>query len=81
VIAEFRDRAQRRQLAVAKRPSVDLTNREWEVLELMRQGLSTADIGRRLFISPVTVRTHIASVLRKLDVPDRQSAISLLEDG
>jgi DNA-binding NarL/FixJ family response regulator len=81
VIGEFRERAQRRQLAVAKRPSVDLTNREWAVLELMRQGLSTAEIGRRLFISPVTVRTHIASVLRKLDVPDRQSAIALLEDG
>ena len=39
--------------------------REAEVLDLLRQGLRTNDIARRLFISQVTVRTHIASILKK----------------
>jgi DNA-binding NarL/FixJ family response regulator len=59
---------------------VTLTRREWDVLELMRDGLSTGEIGTRLFVTPETVRTHIASILRKLDVPDRESALRLLEE-
>jgi DNA-binding NarL/FixJ family response regulator len=45
----------------------------------MRDGLSTAQIAERLFISPVTVRTHVSAILRKLQVPDRESAIRLLD--
>jgi DNA-binding NarL/FixJ family response regulator len=51
--------------------SVELTSREWEVLVLLRQGRSTAEIADRLVISAVTVRTHVASLLHKLRVPDR----------
>jgi DNA-binding NarL/FixJ family response regulator len=80
VIDEFRGRVQRRRLPLAHRQGVDLTSREWEVLELMRHKLSTAEIAERLFVSPVTVRTHVASVLRKLNVPDRKAAIQLLEE-
>ena len=80
VVEEFRGRVHRRRLAVPQRRGVDLTSREWEVLELMRQGLSTAEIATRLFVSPVTVRTHVASVLHKLDVPDRKSALELFEE-
>jgi DNA-binding NarL/FixJ family response regulator len=54
-----------------------LTSREWETLDLMRQGLSTAQIGERLYVSPVTVRSHVSAILRKLQVPDRQAAIDL----
>ena len=57
---------------------VDLTEREWEVLELLRTGLSTAEIGERLFIAPVTVRTHVSAILKKLQVPDREAAVELL---
>lgn len=55
-----------------------LTNREREVLELLREGLGTAEIAKRLFVEPVTVRSHIASSLRKLGVRDRKSALELL---
>lgn len=74
LIQEFRSRQRK------SRPSRvrDLTNRELEVLELFRQGLTTAEIAERLFVEKVTVRTHIASILRKLGVPDRQAAIRLL---
>jgi DNA-binding CsgD family transcriptional regulator len=58
---------------------VDLTDREREVLAMLRDGLTTAQIAERLFVAPVTVRTHIAAILRKLRVSDRRAAIELLE--
>jgi DNA-binding NarL/FixJ family response regulator len=55
-----------------------LTIREREVLELLRQRLTTPEIARRLFVSQVTVRSHICSILKKLDVHDRHEAVRLL---
>ena len=54
-----------------------LTSREWEVLDLLRQGLSTAEIAGRLFMAPVTVRTHVSAILRKLQVSSREEAVRL----
>jgi DNA-binding NarL/FixJ family response regulator len=78
VIAEFRDQSAHRLLSFAGRPAVELTAREWQVLELLRDGSSTKEIAERLFISRVTVRTHISSILRKLRAPSREAAIRLL---
>jgi DNA-binding NarL/FixJ family response regulator len=78
LIEEFRERGRRKRLFLHRRQAVDLTSREWEVLELMRQGLSTAEIATRLFITKATVRTHIAAVLRKLHASDRKEALNLL---
>jgi len=69
----------------AKRRSVEmegarLTSREWQVLEFMRQGLSTAQIARRLVLSPATVRTHVASITRKLRVANRDEAVRLFAE-
>jgi DNA-binding NarL/FixJ family response regulator len=77
VIAEFRARGQR-HLAIADAAGVTLTGREGEVLDLMLQGLETGDIAQRLYIAPGTVRTHVAAVLRKLHVSDREAALRLL---
>jgi DNA-binding NarL/FixJ family response regulator len=78
VLAEFRRRQQRR--ALPRRGGLgELTVREWEVLELLAEGDSTAEIANRLFISRATVRTHVASTLRKLRAPDRKAAIALLK--
>lgn len=74
VIGHFRDRAPRRR---ALSTAVPLTSREWEVLDLMAAGRTNAQIGRTLGVSPITVRTHVANVLRKLRVPDRDSAVRL----
>jgi PAS domain S-box-containing protein len=54
---------------------VDLTAREKEILRCLSQGLSTAAIARRLFISPVTVRNHVQSILHKLDVHTKLAAV------
>ena len=78
VLEEFRGRASRRRRPI-RQVGPELTTREWEVLELMGDGLSTAEIAETLFISRVTVRTHVAAILRKLQVADRKAAISLLQ--
>jgi DNA-binding NarL/FixJ family response regulator len=79
VIDEFRTRGRRRRVPLPGRRGIELSSREWEVLDLLREGCTTAEIARRLFVSPVTVRRHVSAVLRKLDVPDRAAAVGLLE--
>src|SRR5215218_5480917 len=54
-----------------------LSDREEEVLLLLADGLSNAEIARRLFISLPTVKTHVASILMKLGVRDRLQAVIL----
>jgi DNA-binding NarL/FixJ family response regulator len=66
-----------------------LTSREWEVLDLLCQELSTDEIADHLVVSVETVRSHIKNVLRKLEVRSRREAVAvasqlragLLRDG
>jgi two-component system nitrate/nitrite response regulator NarL len=53
-----------------------LTPREHEVLVLAAEGLSASRIGERLFLSPSTVKTHLAHVYDKLGVSDRTAAVA-----
>ena len=82
VLAErLRERLGRRQLALRGRPGVELTSREWEVLDLMCEGRSTREIAGALLISEITVRRHISAVLKKLHVASRGDALKLLESA
>ena len=72
LIDEFARRRPRRGL-----PGTSLTPREEEVLVAMARGLSNLEIGRRLFISEGTVRTHVNRLLAKLGVRDRLQAVVL----
>src|SRR5262249_18187796 len=71
LVADFRDSAPRRRPVADTDLGGVLSGREWEIYDLLRQGLATREIAARLFISTVTVRTHVASILRKLELPDR----------
>jgi two-component system NarL family response regulator len=75
LIREFRARARRGETALVRRSENDLTSREWEVLDCLCSGLSTARIAKRLFISQTTVRRHVGSILKKLDVSTRDAAV------
>jgi DNA-binding NarL/FixJ family response regulator len=78
VLDEFRSTS-KRKLIFQRRRSAELTNREWETMELLRDGLTTEQVAQRLFISPATVRVHVSSVLRKLQTTDRAEALRILE--
>jgi DNA-binding NarL/FixJ family response regulator len=57
-----------------------LTAREWEVLDLLCQGLSTEEMADTLVLSSETVRSHIKSILRKLRVSSRGEAVSRAQE-
>lgn len=78
VLDEFRSTSKRR-LVFRQRRAAELTNREWETMELLREGLTTEEVAERLFISPATVRVHVSSVVRKLQATDRAQALRILE--
>jgi DNA-binding NarL/FixJ family response regulator len=80
VIDEFRDRGPRRREVLAREGYETLTSREWQVLDLLRQGLTTAAIARKLVLSPVTVRSHVNSILHKVRAPSREALLADLAD-
>jgi DNA-binding NarL/FixJ family response regulator len=53
-----------------------LTQRERDVLRLLADGLSNEEIGKALFISPETVRTHVRKAMAKLDADTRTQAVA-----
>lgn len=79
LMQEFRGGGVKRKLPLVGRKGVELTSKEWEVLDLMRTGSSTADMAERLFVSPVTIRSHVSQILKKLQVKSRDEALKLLE--
>lgn len=78
LIAEFRAREAGRRLTLPDGSSVRLSAREWEVLDLLAEGLSTAEIAARKYVAPVTVRSHVAAILKKLQVASRREAVDLI---
>ncbi|AJF63464.1 response regulator [Streptomyces vietnamensis] len=76
-------RVAERLVALMRRPApVVLTAREQDVLGAVADGLSNAEIGRRLVIAEATVKTHLLRVFAKLDVSDRTRAVVVaLERG
>ncbi|MCW2506141.1 MAG: liaR [Actinomycetia bacterium] len=65
-------------LTQMRAPAADaLTPREVEVLGAVAQGLTNAEIGRRLFIGEATVKTHLLRAFAKLGVDDRTAAVTV----
>jgi len=69
----------RRSIVLAGERRVELTSREWEVVELLRLGRSTKEIAEELDISQVTVRRHLSAVYAKLGVESKAAALRLVE--
>jgi DNA-binding NarL/FixJ family response regulator len=80
VLKRFRAREPRWRQPLDHELGERLTSREWEVLELLAEGCSTAEIASGLVITASAVRAHITGVVRKLNVPDRAAAVELFRE-
>jgi DNA-binding NarL/FixJ family response regulator len=73
LVSEFRGRERTAPTAESA-----LSSREWQVMDGLGRGLTTKEIAAELFVAPVTVRTHVAAVLKKLGVESRDAALRVL---
>jgi DNA-binding NarL/FixJ family response regulator len=78
LLETLRGRDVRRAIVTAQAKGA-LSDREWDVLQLLADGAPTAEIARRLRISAVTVRRHVSSICAKLGVPDRAGAVAVMK--
>ena len=58
-----------------------LSSRELEVLNVLATGKSTKEIARQMYLSEPTIKTHLASIYRKLEVNNRISAVAVARDN
>ena len=68
------------QLNLKKVEELNISKREYEVLELIDKGLSNQEIASQLFISESTVKTHVSNLLLKLDAKRRTQAINIAKE-
>ena len=74
LVAEFASRTRQPRPTDALDP---LTDREREVLVLVAEGLTNEEIAERLYLSPVTARTHVSRILTKVDARNRAQLVVL----
>ena len=60
---------------------VVVTDREWDILQMLVQGRSTREMAASLYVSVGTVRSHVSALLKKLGAVDRDDAVDLLSRG
>lgn len=80
LLDELRNRERRRSLVLSRRGRIDLTAREWEVVELLLRKATTTEMAGELGLAPVTVRRHLGSVERKLGVTTRADVVRVLTE-
>ncbi|EIF01109.1 response regulator transcription factor [Saccharomonospora glauca] len=64
------------EAGAARRPHMPLSRREYQVLQLIAEGMENSAVADTLFLSVETVRTHVKSILRKLSARDRTHAVT-----
>ena len=80
VLDEFRHR-ERPRLGLRRKGVEKLTAREWEILELLQDGLTTLQIAERLSLEPVSVRANVTRILKKLHLENRGTLERMLGRG
>ena len=79
LVARLMEEFRQRERVQGQRASVaGLTDREWEVLNRLAEGFTTAQIAERMAVAPVTVRSYVSTLLRKLNVDSKEAAVRLL---
>ena len=59
---------------------LEITNREYEVLQAVAKGLSNKEIAEKLFLSESTIKTHVSSLLLKLNAKRRTQAVQIAKE-
>ncbi|WP_121665934.1 LuxR C-terminal-related transcriptional regulator [Mesonia aquimarina] len=59
---------------------LEITNREYEVLQAVSEGLSNKEIAEKLFLSESTIKTHVSSLLSKLNAKRRTQAVQIAKE-
>jgi RNA polymerase sigma factor (sigma-70 family) len=77
-LRQLRRNAGRRRLVAASAAAACLTPREREILGLVAEGMTNAEVARILWISPGTVRKHLENAYEKLGVRTRAGAVGAL---
>jgi len=84
IIINKRSLHQRQQISETidkqKIKDLDISNREYEVLVGISEGLSNKEIGEKLFVSESTVKTHVSNLLSKLNAKRRTQALQIAKD-
>ncbi|WP_104734882.1 response regulator transcription factor [Hanstruepera ponticola] len=65
------------EIDTSKIQQLDITNREYEVLKFISEGLSNKEIGEKLFVSESTIKTHVSNLLVKLNAKRRTEAVKI----
>ncbi len=65
------------EIDTSKIKQLEITNREYEVLKFISEGLSNKEIGDKLFVSESTIKTHVSSILVKLNAKRRTQAVKI----
>jgi DNA-binding NarL/FixJ family response regulator len=65
------------QIDYAKLKALDISDREYQVLQGISEGLSNREIGEKLFVSESTVKSHVSSILVKLNAKRRTQALRI----
>ncbi len=60
--------------------TLEISEREYEVLRLIEEGLSNKEIGNRLYLSESTIKTHVSNLLIKLNAKRRTQAVQIAKD-
>jgi DNA-binding NarL/FixJ family response regulator len=79
LIREFRERGNTRRLELSEDRTVELTAREFEVLDRLRRRERTAEVAAHLGIAEATVRRHVASIMHKVGARNRRGVMEMLE--
>lgn len=81
LIRDYQRGSSRRRVPLLGPRKVQLSDREFQVLELLGEELTTREIADRLDVSAVTIRRHISGLLHKLDAGSRTDAVRMLEEA
>ena len=82
LVKRLRDTAPPASSATAQDDTGELTTREVEILRLVAEGKENSQIGEELYISPKTVKNHVANILDKLEIENRiQAAVFAVRAG